>query len=151
MTCHARTGYRRCGASPPQLSSGPLGRTRSQVFNKNNNMGTFNKLKYSWDSVSMVSTLISKWSPRKCVTEKDYEQSLLKFLNKEIPEIKVTPQYAIGRTKADLLIGDRVIVEIKKDLTSTAQYRSTSRPADSLQRVGGQSHSPPCRYNCARP
>ena len=22
---HARTGYRRCGASPPQLSSGPLG------------------------------------------------------------------------------------------------------------------------------
>ena len=26
MTCHARTGYRRCGAPPPQLSSGPLGR-----------------------------------------------------------------------------------------------------------------------------
>ena len=25
MTRHARTGYRRCGASPPQLSSGPLG------------------------------------------------------------------------------------------------------------------------------
>ncbi len=24
MTRHARTGYRRCGASPPQLSSGPL-------------------------------------------------------------------------------------------------------------------------------
>ena len=25
MTRHARTGFRRCGASPPQLSSGPLG------------------------------------------------------------------------------------------------------------------------------
>ena len=26
MTCHARTGFRRCGTSWPQLSSGPLGR-----------------------------------------------------------------------------------------------------------------------------
>ena len=28
MTYHARTGFRRCGTSLPQLSSGPLGRTK---------------------------------------------------------------------------------------------------------------------------
>ena len=32
---HARTGYRRCGASPPQLSSGPLGGITSCYKEKN--------------------------------------------------------------------------------------------------------------------
>ncbi len=31
MTRHARTGYRRCGAPPPQLSSSPLGRNYSTI------------------------------------------------------------------------------------------------------------------------
>jgi len=85
-------------------------------------VATFGKIKFFWDSVGTVTQLIDKWSPRKCYSEKDYEQSLSRFLNREMPDIKVTPQYAIGRTKADLLIGEKVIVEIKKDLVSTAQY-----------------------------
>ena len=31
MTRHARTGFHRCGASPPQLSSDPLGRTTNMI------------------------------------------------------------------------------------------------------------------------
>src|ERR1700690_17537 len=31
MTCHARTGFRRCGTSLPQLSSGPLGRQLTPI------------------------------------------------------------------------------------------------------------------------
>jgi hypothetical protein len=31
VTYHARIGFRRCGASPPQLSSGPLGSTHKEV------------------------------------------------------------------------------------------------------------------------
>ena len=85
-------------------------------------MAALGKIKFLWDSTGTVTQLIDKWSPRKCRYEKDYEQSLSRFLNKEIPDIKVTPQYAIGRTKADLLIGEKVIVEIKKYLMSTAQY-----------------------------
>ena len=40
MTCRARTGYRCCGASPPQLSSGPLGRINKK---ENGNLSQQNK------------------------------------------------------------------------------------------------------------
>ena len=35
MTCHARTGFRRCGTSLPQLSSGPLGGIHRGTHEKN--------------------------------------------------------------------------------------------------------------------
>ena len=86
-------------------------------------MTTLDKIRFNlWDSVGTVVTLINRWSPGKCNTEKDYEQSFLRFLNKEIPEIKITPQFALGRSKADLLIGNKIIVEIKKDLMTTSKY-----------------------------
>ena len=86
-------------------------------------MATLDKIRFNmWDSLGTVVTLINRWSPRKCNTEKDYEQSFLRFLNKEIPDIKITPQYALGRAKADLLIGNKIIVEIKKDLITTSKY-----------------------------
>jgi hypothetical protein len=37
MTYHARTGFRRCGTSSPQLSSGPLGR-QNQGYNQMKNI-----------------------------------------------------------------------------------------------------------------
>ena len=56
---------------------------------------------------------------KRCKTEKDYEKSLVTHLRTELPGISVTPQYARGRIKADLLVGEKVIVEIKKDMKST--------------------------------
>jgi len=86
-------------------------------------MTKLDSLKFNlWDSDGTLADLISRWVPKKCSTEKEYEKSLLNFLNKEIPDIKIIPQYAIGRSKADLLIGNDIILEIKKDLTKTTQY-----------------------------
>jgi hypothetical protein len=71
---------------------------------------------------SAVKEAIGKWSPRECENEKSYENSLYLFLHEYFPDVQITKQYAIGRTKADLNVGDEVIIEIKKDLKSTGQY-----------------------------
>jgi len=79
-------------------------------------------LLFNFSPVSMVKKAIDKWSPRKCENEKDFENSLYSFLHKHFEDVQITKQYAVGRTKADLNVGGKVIIEIKKDLQSTAQY-----------------------------
>jgi hypothetical protein len=75
------------------------------------------------DSVKLVTTKIKEWKPRKCSTEKDYENSLYAFLHEEMGDLQVTKQYAKGRIRADLVVADKVIVELKNNLNTTAKYQ----------------------------
>jgi len=94
-------------------------------------MAFLDKAKFMmWDSADAIIGLIKKWEPKNCKTEKDYEKSLVNFVRSELPDIEVTPQFSFGRTKADLVIGRKVIVEIKTNLNSTAAF----------QRLIGQLH-----------
>jgi len=94
-------------------------------------MAFFDKVKFTiWDKANAIVGLINKWEPKNCKTEKDYEKSLVTFIRSELPDIEVTPQFAFGRAKADLVIGRKVIVEIKTNLNSTG----------SCQRLIGQLH-----------
>ena len=87
-------------------------------------MGTIDKLKLKfWDSVGATADLIKKWKPRKCKTEKDFEKSLYNFLHDQLDSIQITKQYAKGRIRADLVIEDKVIIELKNNLDSTAKYK----------------------------
>ncbi len=84
-------------------------------------MGLLDKFVFhAWDERQAVVKLIERWEPRRCNTEKEYEKSLAAHLRQELPGISVTPQYAKGRIKADLLVGEKVIVEIKRDMKSTS-------------------------------
>ena len=75
------------------------------------------------DSVDTTIDIIKRWSPRKCETEKDYENSLHEYLHKRLGEVQITKQAAIGsRAKADLMVGTKVLIDIRKDLQSTAQF-----------------------------
>lgn len=67
--------------------------------------------------------MIERWEPGVCKIEKNYEKSLYNFLHNELEEIQVTKQYARGRIKADLVIGDKVIIEIKNNLNTTGKYQ----------------------------
>ncbi len=80
-------------------------------------MGTLNEM-FGFEKDRL--TVIKEWIPKRCSTEKDYENSLVKHLRKHLPKARITPQFAIGRTKADIVIDGKDIVEIKKDLKSTA-------------------------------
>jgi len=87
-------------------------------------MGFLDKLKFhAWDSVVAVVDLLGKWRPRKCTSEKDFEKSLYSFLHDELGGLQITKQYAKGRIRADLMIGDKVIVELKHNLNTTAKYQ----------------------------
>lgn len=91
-------------------------------------MGLLEKAKWAWDNVGMMASLLEKWRPRNCVTEKDYEKNLCSFLHRELPDFRITPQYAKGRFRADLQVGKNMFIEIKHNLNTTAK----------LQRLMGQ-------------
>lgn len=79
-------------------------------------------------SVREVINLIDEWHPRSCKTEKDFERSLHKHLEKNLPDANVVKQYAAGRVKGDIVVDEKILIEIKDSLKSTGQ----------LQRLLGQ-------------
>ncbi len=87
-------------------------------------MGFFEKLEfYFWDATGMVEDIVKDWKPVNCTTEKAYEKSLYAFFHKRLEDIQITKQYAKGRIHADLVVGDRVIIELKNNLNTTAKYQ----------------------------
>lgn len=85
-------------------------------------MAVLDEIKFKWwSNVDATISLIDRWKPRGCETEKDFERSLCAHLKRNLPNIKIVSQYAVGRARADLVIGEAVIVEIKTDLQSTSE------------------------------
>ena len=94
-------------------------------------MSTFQVIRFKyWDSVGTVTKLIHSWKPVDCRTEKEYENSLYAHLRTTLPGIVITPQFAFGRARTDLAVGNEVAIEIKKDLNDTSEF----------QRLLGQIH-----------
>ena len=87
-------------------------------------MGILQKMRFKFcDAGAMISSLVEQWHPRKCKTEKQYEKSLYTFLHRQLEDIQVTKQFAKGRIRADLVVGDKVIVELKNNFSTTAKYQ----------------------------
>ena len=78
---------------------------------------------FSWDPSGTVVSLIERWAPFECSAEKDYENSLYEFLHRELPDVQITKQYAMGRVRADMYIGGKVILEVKTDLNRKGEYQ----------------------------
>lgn len=86
-------------------------------------MGLIRKLKWLGDSAGVLTSLFSKWHPRNCKNEKDYENSLYSFLHKELEDHQITKQYGKGRFRADLVIDNKLIIEIKYNLSTPSKYQ----------------------------
>lgn len=80
---------------------------------------------FTLDPFGRVCEAIESWRPRGCKTEKDYERSLVKKLEKELVKQTITPQWASGRQRIDIVVHGKVPIEIKKDLNSTAALHTT--------------------------
>jgi predicted DNA binding CopG/RHH family protein len=78
---------------------------------------------FSWDPPGTVVSLIERWAPSDCSTEKEYENSLYEFLHRELPDVQITKQYAMGRARADMYIGSKLILEVKTDLNRKGEYQ----------------------------
>jgi hypothetical protein len=78
---------------------------------------------HMWDASGMVQKLVKEWKPRGCTTEQHFEKSLYDHLHDNLESIQVTKQYARGRIRADIVVGEKVIIELKNNLDATGKYQ----------------------------
>jgi len=80
-------------------------------------------LGYFLNPFGTVEKIVINWNPKGCRTEKDFESSLVSTLEKELPDKRIQRQYGSGRQRVDIVIDDKIPIEIKKDLKTTAIYQ----------------------------
>lgn len=62
--------------------------------------------------------LLLEWQPSAAgLSEKAYEQELQAWLNKKLADVPIVAQYGIAKGKADLVIDDTYIIELKLAFT----------------------------------
>ena len=76
---------------------------------------------FEWDIMGTVEKIIKKWKPERCTREKDYERSLVTFLQEKMPDVIIVPQYGAGTQKIDIVVGEEVVIELKNDLKTTSE------------------------------
>lgn len=69
-----------------------------------------------------VSRHIRDWRPGLLDTEREYEASLYGFLHEVMTDTQITRQFAVGRVRADIVVGDHTLIEIKNCLDNTGKY-----------------------------
>jgi hypothetical protein len=83
------------------------------------------KVRYKlWDGSDMIISLIKRWEPGSLHSEKEYENSLYHFLCSKLEDFKITPQFSRDRFKADIVIEDEIIIELKNNLSATRNYHA---------------------------
>ncbi|MEO0019281.1 MAG: hypothetical protein ABIK47_01390 [candidate division WOR-3 bacterium] len=75
-----------------------------------------------------VRGLVEKWRPPFYKSESEYKKDLYNYLVKNVKGIEVVREFGSSRLRADICVGRKVFIEIKKDLNSTSK----------LQRLLGQ-------------
>lgn len=69
-----------------------------------------------------VVELIDSWTPRRCSTHSEYQNSLSTYLRDNLNGPRITKEYKIERTAIDIVVGDKVAVEIKVGFNKTNEY-----------------------------
>jgi len=85
-------------------------------------------IKLNWDAPGLVKKILVDWQPIEFASERAAEDSLYEYLHAQFEKTQVTRQYARGRATVDLVIGERVMIELKHNLSTTSE----------LQRLKGQ-------------
>lgn len=77
------------------------------------------------DAFGSVCKSINEWQPTDCMTEKDYEKSLFIELQRKFKDKKIISQYGSGKQRVDIVVQDKIPVELKKDLKTNAVLQRT--------------------------
>ena len=78
---------------------------------------------FRYDPFGTVKKHIEGWKPRNCKTEKEYEKSLAKKLDKELVNQKIETQYGTGKYRIDIVVDGKVPVEIKNNIKCVSYVR----------------------------
>lgn len=76
---------------------------------------------FTLDAFGTVKEIIEAWDAYKCTTEKQCEQSLANALEKALVNQKIERQYGSGRQRIDILVDDKVPIEIKYNLVRASE------------------------------
>jgi len=80
---------------------------------------------FTLDPFGTVHEVIESWRPKGYTPEKEFEQSLLRKLQRELKKQKIQTQYGSGRQRVDIVVHGKVPIEVKKDLKSTSALQRT--------------------------
>jgi hypothetical protein len=69
-----------------------------------------------------VADLIESWDPKRCSTHSEYQNSLSNYLRDNLNGPRVTKEYKIERTAIDIVVGDKVAIEIKVGFNRTTEF-----------------------------
>ena len=90
------------------------------------------------DPVATVSDLIRKWQPTDTSTEAKIEESLHAYLAKRLKWHDVRRQFRHDRVTADILINEKLAIEIKLNLTKKGECDRLIGQLDSYANWGVQ-------------
>lgn len=70
-----------------------------------------------------VRRLLEEWVPASLgLCEKDHEEALFRFLSSKLPDVPIVQQYGIAKGKADIVIQDSHVIELKLGLTEVLEF-----------------------------
>jgi hypothetical protein len=70
-----------------------------------------------------IKRLMQAWRPAPvAASEKDYEQHLFEWLATQLPDVPLVAQYGIAKGKADIVIQDSHVIELKLGLTDVLEF-----------------------------
>jgi len=112
-----------------------LSQQKSALKNRRVPMPTFDTLKFpTWDAYKTIMGLIDKWQPGPLKREKEFEESLYTFLSRELPDVEIAKVHKYDkRVRADFVIGDSVILDVKADVDSAAKYQEVLEQLSELR------------------
>ncbi len=85
-------------------------------------MDMLERLSFFWDPLGFIGDLIEKeWEVRDSSSEKECEEALYGFLHRRLPDLQIVNQYGRGRAHIDLMVQDKVMIELKYELASTSE------------------------------
>ncbi|MGC3958063.1 MAG: hypothetical protein QM813_09035 [Verrucomicrobiota bacterium] len=70
-----------------------------------------------------LHTIFTDWQPRAFnLDEKDHEADLFAALRRALPDVPMTTQHGLAKGRADIVIEDSHVIEVKLGLTDVLEF-----------------------------
>ena len=100
-------------------------------------MSLGDKVKFQILKIDAIESLIKRWDPVGCKTEKGFERSLADFLRQELSGMEIIQQYALARGRTDIMVDRKLQIELKYNLKTVNDCNRLIGQLDESKRWGG--------------
>jgi hypothetical protein len=87
-------------------------------------MDLMERMHFAWNPLGFIGNVVEReWQIGDSLSEKECEDRLYRFLHDRLPNLQIVNQYGRGRSHVDLMVQDKVMIELKYKLTSTSEFQ----------------------------